>query len=209
MHKPMINPVASRVTPRLRKLAQMASELRRGRSFNITRLTTIKGFCTDPDAATQFAVFLAQHAQTALEQQSRPEHIPEECWATYRRLVTEAMHTMDTYLATRTESGARQLRDLCRALEQLQNEHRPIPFGVARLIENQHALIVEMALRIVLNPTSEADGCYQLARTYAERYDSRYGTGLIPDSAEAVERITDFWCRYYFDLPLDEWNGRR
>lgn len=173
-------PGASNIQPRLRKLAHLASELRRGRRFAITRLTTIKSFCTDPDAATRFAVFLAHHAQAMLEQKSHPEHIPEERWATYRRLTAEAIVAMDTYLEARTEAGSGELYDLRRALEQLQNKHHPIPFGVARVIENQQALIVETALRIVLAPTNAADWGYQIARLYAERYDSRYGTGLIP-----------------------------
>ncbi len=200
-------PVASNVKPKLRKLAHLASDLRRGRNFNITRLTTIKSFCADPDAATRFAVFLARQAQAALEQQPRPEHIPEERWATYRRLIAEAMGAMDTYLDAPTEAGSRELYDRCRALEQLQNQYQGIPFGVARVIENQQALIVETALRIVLAPTNAAEWGYQLARMYAERYDSRYGTGLIPDSAEAVETIVDFWCRHYFGATLDEWAG--
>ena len=203
----MTRPVSSNVKPKLRKLAHLASELRRGRSFNITRLTTIKSFCDDPDAATRFALFLAQQAQAALEQRPRPEYIPEERWAAYRRLTLEAIRAMDTYLEAQTEAGSRELVDLRRALEQLQNQHQSIPFGVARVIENQHALIVETALRIVLAPTNAADWGYQIARMYAERYDSRYGTGLIPDSAQAVETIVDFWCRYYFGVTLDEWAG--
>jgi len=38
---------------------------------------------------------------------------------------------------------------------------------------------------------------YRVARQYAERYDSRYGVGLIPASAPAVEDIGSFWQRYY------------
>ncbi|HSH78601.1 MAG TPA: hypothetical protein VLA19_08730 [Herpetosiphonaceae bacterium] len=196
---------ASNVKPKLRKLAEVASELRRGRSFNITRLTTIKGFCSDPDAATHFAVFLAKHAQADLEQKPRPEYIPEERWGTYRRLAAEAIVATDTYLEARTEEARPALYDLRRELEQMQNEHQPIPFGIARVIENQQALIVETALRIVPAPTNAADWGYQLARMYAERYDSRYGTGLIPESAQAVETIVDFWCRYYLGVTLDEW----
>ncbi len=119
------------------------------------------------------------------------------------------MRTIDTYLDARTEAGARELHNLRRALEQLQNQHQSIPYGVARVIENQQALIVETALRIVLAPTNAADWGYQLARMYAERYNSRYGTGLIPDSAQAVETIVDFWCRYYFGVALDDWVSRR
>ncbi len=159
----MTRPVASSVTPRLRRLAHLAGELRRGRWFNITRLTTIKSFCADPDAATRFAVFLAQQAQATLEEKPCPEHIPEERWAAYRRLTAEAIHAMDTYLEARTEADSCELYDLRRALELLQNQRQPIPFGVARVIENQQALIVETALRIVPAPTNAADWGYQIA----------------------------------------------
>lgn len=204
----MTRPTAANATPKLRKLAQMASDLRRGKSFAITRLLSIKSFCEDPDAATQFAVFLARQAQSILEQKSRPDYIPEDRWADYRRLVTEAIRAMDMYLDTRTKAGAHELHALRRALELLQNQHQPIPYGVARVIENQQALIVETALRIVATPMHAADWGYRIARMYAERYNPRYGTGLIPDSVDAVEEIVDFWCRYYFGVPLDEWRAR-
>ena len=37
--------------------------------------------------------------------------------------------------------------------------------------------------------------------------DSRYGTGLIPESAPLVEDIADFWCQYHLGKPLREWHG--
>jgi hypothetical protein len=38
---------------------------------------------------------------------------------------------------------------------------------------------------------------YHLARDHSQRYDQRYGTGLIPESAPLVMDIVDFWCDYY------------
>lgn len=38
---------------------------------------------------------------------------------------------------------------------------------------------------------------YQTARHYAERYASRLGTGLIPESAPLVQDIVDFWLTEY------------
>jgi hypothetical protein len=38
----------------------------------------------------------------------------------------------------------------------------------------------------------------QAARHYAERYNPRYGTGLIPESASAVDDIAAFWAREHF-----------
>ena len=114
---------------------------------------------------------------------------------------------MERYLAEPTKQDADDLWRLHRELAQLQNEQRPIPFGVVRVIENTQALLVETALRVLLTPRDAVFWGYQLARDYAERYDARYGTGLIPTSAEAVETITDFWCRYYFGVGLDTWRG--
>jgi hypothetical protein len=186
----------------------MLSELRDGKRFGITRLLTLRSFCDDPEAATQFAVFLARHAKSELEGAVQPKSIPDERWNAYHSLIAEAISSIDAYLADRTEAGTHKLYELRRALEQLQNTHVGIPYGTARVIENRQALIVETALQIVVAPTRARDLCYQIARTYAERYDSRHGTGLIPASAEAVETILDFWCGYYFGVGLEAWSRR-
>jgi hypothetical protein len=64
---------------------------------------------------------------------------------------------------------------------------------VHRLYESREALLVEDAPACVLLPHQSADWGYKLARDYAERYDARYGNGLIPDSAPYVEEIAGFW----------------
>ena len=62
-----------------------------------------------------------------------------------------------------------------------------------RIIESREALLVEKAIACVLKPQQSADWGYRLARDYAERYDPRYGSGLIPGSAPYVEEIAAFW----------------
>ena len=57
--------------------------------------------------------------------------------------------------------------------------------------------MVETALECVLHPCASSDLGYRLARQYAERYNPRYGTGLIPESAPMVENIADFWGRHF------------
>jgi hypothetical protein len=42
-------------------------------------------------------------------------------------------------------------------------------------------------------PWASSDLGYRIARKYAERYSSQYGTGLIPESAPFVEDIAEFW----------------
>lgn len=47
----------SQMAPKIRRLAQVAAELRGGGHFNITRLTTLKSLCEDAQASTQFALW--------------------------------------------------------------------------------------------------------------------------------------------------------
>ena len=46
----------SKVIPKIRQLARIATDLHEGASFNITRLTTLKSLCEDATAAAHFAV---------------------------------------------------------------------------------------------------------------------------------------------------------
>jgi hypothetical protein len=77
------------------------------------------------------------------------------------------------------------------------DEYESIPYGTLRKIQNRDVLIVEDAVRCALSPYSAPSWAYHLARDYTERYDSRYGTGLIPESAPLVMDIVGFWCEYY------------
>ena len=79
----------------------------------------------------------------------------------------------------------------------MNNEYKPIPYGTARRISNRYVLVVEDAVQCVLSPYSAPSWAYQLARDYTERYDPRYGTGLIPESAPLVMEAVNFWCEYH------------
>ena len=58
-------------------------------------------------------------------------------------------------------------------------------------------LVVETALQCALHPWASSDLGYRLARQYAERYNSRYGSGLITESAPFVEDIAEFWGQHF------------
>ncbi len=52
---------------------------------------------------------------------------------------------------------------------------------------------VEYALRCFLSDFDTHIWAYDAARLYAERYDSRYGSGLNRASARLVRDLADFW----------------
>ena len=51
------------IVKKVKKLAEIAEELRQGKDFQVTRLTTIKSLCDEPEAAAAFALCLAQKIQ--------------------------------------------------------------------------------------------------------------------------------------------------
>ena len=181
------------LTARVHKLAQMAADLRQGASFNIIRLTTVKRLCADSAAAARFALYLAERTRERMLQHVHPSHLTPERWEGFQQQVATGVECRRCYLDRPTPEALEALRAARSALKEAQNQYRHLEWGPVRVIESREALLVEDATACVLLPHQSADWGYKLARDYAERYDSRYGNGLIPDSAPYVEEIADFW----------------
>jgi hypothetical protein len=195
----------SKVVPKIRQLATMATELREGSSFNITRLTTLKSLCEDATAAARFALHLAQLTYRRMREKPCPSHLdPEKC-EYYMQVVDEAIRQMARYLEKPTEEAADLVRAWLSDVRKLQERYEHQAWGPVRIIDSTEVLLIEYALSCLLQPTASADWGYRLARQYAERYNSRYGTGLIPESAPLVEDIANFWCQYHLGTPLQAW----
>jgi hypothetical protein len=185
------------ILSKIRKLAQIARELSEGADFSITRLTTLKSLCGDPEIAAHFAVYLARHTGQRVDEFSYPPPPNETERKVHNELIQRAVEQLESYVERPSDPKREALRELLRALESVNNEYKPIPYGTVRIIQDRDVLIVEEAVQCVLSPHSAPSWAYHLARNYAERYDPRYGTGLIPESAPLVWDIVDFWCKYY------------
>jgi hypothetical protein len=183
------------VLSRVRKLAQIARELSKGANFSITRLTTLKSLCEDPEVTAHFAVDLAKHTSRSANKRSNSGHLGKD--GPHDELITRSVERLASYVERPSDPEREALQGILRELESVNNEYESIPYGVVRVIQDKNVLIVEDAVRCVLSPYSAPSQAYHLARDYAERYDPRYGTGLIPDSAPLVMDIVDFWCEYY------------
>jgi hypothetical protein len=177
------------VIEKVRKFADIAEGLRRGQRFEITRLTSIKGLCKDPCAARSFAMFLAVHARKKALEKKVPERVKE--------LMAKAITEMGSFLDDPTKEQKERLYPLLRETEQEQNEHKRISWGMVRIVHSMELVVVENALKSIIRDDEAPTWLYQAARDYAERYDSRYGTGLIPASAPMMQEIADFWRDYY------------
>jgi len=179
------------VLSRVRRLAQMARDLSAGADFSITRLTILKSLCEDPEIRAHFALYLARH--TSRRANSGPLSGDEP----RNGLITNSVERLGSYVESPSDPEREALREVLRELESVNNEYESIPYGMVRIIRDKIVLIVEHAVRCVLSPYSAPSEAYDLARAYAERYNPRYGTALIPESAPLVMDIVDFWCDYY------------
>lgn len=179
------------VPPALKKaetLGEIAAGLRRGEDFPVTRLTILKGLCEDRRAAGEFALFLIRKAKESLREKDAPKR--------YRSLVSRAVGEMKPYLAAPTDDRKGLLLDLLREMQSEQDESKNVAWGAVRLIESRDLLVAEKCLRAVLRPEEAPHWLYQAARDRCERYEPRYGTGLIPASAPMVKEVADFWRRF-------------
>jgi hypothetical protein len=174
----------------------------------VTRLTTLKSLCADAQAAIQFALYLAKLTDRKMRENACPSHLDPEQWDAYKALVAQALEHMDAYVEEPSEEASRAVWSVQSAVREVQNTYRNQAWGPVRIIHSTEVLLIEYALSCLLQPTASADWGYRLARQYAERYNSRYGTGLIPESAPMVEDIADFWCQFHMGKPLQEWLGQ-
>lgn len=198
---------AAKVARKIRRLAQIAADLREGDYFTITRLTTLKSLCEDNDATAQFALHLSKLTYSKMREKDCPSHLDPERWEYCNQVVAEAIREMERYLANPTEDEAEMVRAWRSDVRAIQYRHKRQRWGPVRIIESVDVLVIEMALSSLLQPTASADWGYRIAREYAERYNPRYGTGLMPESAPMVEDIANFWCQYHLGKPLQEWLG--
>jgi hypothetical protein len=86
----MPQPPNPQIVKKVKKLSEIADELRQGKDFPVTRLTTIKSLCGEPEATAAFALFLAQRIHSKMREEQSPER--------YRGLVDRAVKELKPYL---------------------------------------------------------------------------------------------------------------
>jgi hypothetical protein len=175
-----------------RKLSTLADELERGASFPITRLTVLKRLCAEWSNAAPFACYLAELSRSHFRA-APPGRLDAERVHEFETRIDTTVACIHGYMATPTHDAELALRAARRELESAQSETRDTRWATVRTIDCRDALVVEDAASCILDPRDCAGWGYRLGRDYAERYDLRHGSGLVPESAPLVRDIADFW----------------
>ena len=189
--------VSQTIVRKIKTLVGIAAELRQGKSFKVTRLTLLKSLCNRSEDAAKFAVHLAKRTLKRMQEQKRPSHITSENWEQYQHLAARAVREMTKGVKQGIVEESLALRALRTEIRDAQSQYERQAWGPVRIIHSWELLMVETALECVLRPSVSQVLAYDLARQYCERYNARYGSGLIPESAPMVEDIAEFWGRHY------------
>jgi hypothetical protein len=177
-------PPSSTLPKQIHKLEEIVEAIRGNENVQVTRLTVVKKLCEDPDAAGAFALFLAQKAQGRLgEKQSKERYV---------QLSNRVVREVNFYLDHPTEDCKKQLRSLLLEIQAEQNEYVSIQWSAVRNIKSWDLLIVENALRSILNRDEAPRWLYQAARDFVGgsiEFDKK--------SLPQIEDIAQFWRRYF------------
>jgi hypothetical protein len=179
----------AQIIKKVKKLSEIAEALRQGNKSHVTRLTIIKRFCAEPEAATAFALFLSLKIQKNMRQKNYPQQ--------FRELVDRVIKELTPYLAYPTEEGKARLSSLCREMESERKEYMKSGWNTGRMLKHRDLVLVEECVRSVLSRSEAPFWAYHSSKDYVVRFDARYGSGLIPNSAPFVEEIAGFWRDYY------------
>jgi len=206
--------VPTTIVKKIQALTQIATDLRQGKDFNITRLTLLKGLCEDANDAAAFALYIAKKTQQTMKVPKGSARSPSKARQRYRRLVGKAVRRMTAYLKSPTEEAKVTLDELRSEIYSVQDQYERQRWGSVRLIKSRELLTVETALDCLLQPWASSHLGYRLARLYVERYDSRYGAGLngrIPRFQQshdarmrAMARYECSICGYVYDEDQEE-----
>ena len=160
---------------RIDKLAVVARVLSEGGGgyFSITKLTSLKSLCKEPEIANQFVFFLAQRIQAKMEATPRSDYVNVSDWNLYQTLVAETVTAMSHYLKDPSSQNLQVLQKLQSRVSRTQNEYRKVGWNTVRTIHSGEVLLVEYALECMILPELAPDYAYRVGREYTERYDPR------------------------------------
>ena len=191
--------MTQRIRPQIHKFIATARTLRNGTTkyFSITRLTSLKNLCKDPDVAAQFVAFLAENTFQKMQASPCPEYTQPADWSRSQEIAGKAVQAIKQYLEEPNTVHLSALREVYREAEAVQVYTGKEIWGhPIRTIHSRDVLVIEDALRCVTEPMNASYWAYQTARDYTERYNPHYGTGLIPESVPMLDDIIRFWLAH-------------
>ena len=164
------------------KLQDIVADIKERGRANLTRLTVLKKWFEAPGRTMSFGAFIAIEA---LPQTGKTTKEAEELLCEARQILAD----VDLFAPKIPNDRAKRLRA---RLEAFQDERRNTQWASVRIIHNRKLFFVESGLGLYLWYRNSPSQAYQLAASYCEHYDPRYGNGLNGPSAKRIQEIAGF-----------------
>ena len=162
------------------KLREIAAEIDRRGSANLTRLTVLKKWFEVSSHLSSFAILI-------VDQASRERTKTTKEAAEFFRETRNLLADVDVFAPKIPRAAATKLHARLRAF---QNEDSQ--WGPVRIIHDHNLFLVECGLHIYLGHGVTPIEGYRLAVNYCEHYDPRYGNCLNGPSGRRIGEIVDF-----------------
>jgi len=191
-----MNDSAQKIKPQVRKFIDAANALRDGSAsyYSITKLTSLKTLCKNHQVAVEFVAYLAITIYQRMLADSCPKYTEPSDWIRYKDIIGKAVQIIQKYLGDSQNISPSALWEIRREVEAVQvYKGKEIWGHPIRTIYSVEVLVIEDALRCIMEPANASYWAYQTARDYTERYNSRFGTGLILESVPMLDDIIKFW----------------
>src|SRR5580698_7825965 len=106
------------VLAKVRKLALLPEEAKQSRwAISITRLTTLKSLCKEPEVANRFVTYLSRKTLERIRQgKGRSKDL------THRQMMADALGEMEAWIEKPDDERRQRLFDLLRRMRDEQNE---------------------------------------------------------------------------------------
>lgn len=164
------------------KLQAIVTDIKERGHANLTRLTVLKKWFEAPGRITSFGTFIAIQASRQTRKTAKQS---EQLLGEAREILAD----VDLFAPKIPKNRAARLHA---RLEAFQDERREAQWASVRIIHDQNLFFVESGLGLYLWHRNSPSRAYQLAASYCEHYDPRYGNGLSGPSAKRIREIADF-----------------
>jgi len=178
------------ILKKLKKIEQIANELKNGRDVTKNRIITIKNIFDNPYSAMHFSVYFSKNAFQEIEKKQCPDYLDIKIWNNYKKLLSDGIDAMEKFINIQKIESIYLIRELLYQLDKYEKKY------IHKWISS--ASIIKYALRCILLPFDSSYYAYQIAREYIEK-DAPYNPIFLPKSIQSLNEIIEYLCKYYFN----------
>jgi len=189
------------IKKRVSKLQSLEKELENfdESAISITKLTVLKYLCRDSLAMIKFAYFISQKVINRINYTENDISL--------KKTIVESLELMKkgitNFSKTETEciekTVLNKIEILNHKIKNYQNKIDRKKWTDVRIITNWDILIIEEAISCFIHSDFPEMG-YKLAKSYTEKYNASFDTGLIPESLGYLQEINCYWIDYLIEI---------